>query len=190
MLYLIDGYNLLFAMGVLLPGRTGLALLEKARWRLLELLRGAHGLDASSVTVVFDAKHAPRGAAADLEYEGIHVSFAVHDDEADDLIERLIRQAATPRKLTVVSDDHRIQQAARRRHCIVQGCGAYMDQLHGWRQPPPPPPPEEGAKPASVSGEEAQRWLREFADLADDPALKELFEPPWSENGDRPGGSG
>jgi hypothetical protein len=190
MLYLIDGYNLLFAMGVLLPGRTGPALLEKARSRLLELLRGAHGAAPASVTVVFDAKHAPRGAPAEFDYEGIHVSFAVHDDEADDLIEQLIRRAATPRKLTVVSDDHRIQQAARRRHCIVQGCGAYMDWLYGWRHPPPDRPPEESAKPASVSGEEAQRWLREFADLADDPALKELFEPPWSGDGDREQGAG
>jgi hypothetical protein len=29
-----------------------------------------------------------------------------------------------------------------------------------------------------VSRAEAQHWLKEFADLADDPALKELQDPP------------
>ena len=190
MLYLIDGYNLLFAMGVLLPGHGGPALPEKARQRLLDLLAGAHAEQAASVTVVFDAKHAPRGAAAEFDYQGIHVVFAVHEDEADDLIEKLIRRAATPRKLTVVSNDHRIQQAARRRQCIVQSCGEYMDWLYGLRRPPVAGRAEEGGKPAGVSRDEAQRWLREFADLADDPALNELFEPPWSGDGDPHGSSG
>jgi predicted RNA-binding protein with PIN domain len=188
-LYLIDGYNLLFAMGVLLPGRTGPALLEKARLRLLGLLLGAHNDAPTAVTVVFDAKHAPAGAAPEIDYEGIHVSFAVHEDEADDLIEDLIRRASTPRKLTVVSNDHRIQQAARRRHCVVQGCGEYMDWLAGKRGRPAAERPEESAKPAGVSREEAQRWLREFADLADDPALRELFDPPWSGDGGREQGA-
>ena len=33
MLYLIDGYNLLYAMGVLLKGRTGPKVLRRARLR-------------------------------------------------------------------------------------------------------------------------------------------------------------
>lgn len=181
MLYLIDGYNLLFALGVLLKGRTGPKVLEKARHRLLELLHDAYGEGSAAVTVVFDAKHAPPGLPAELDYRGVRVAFAVHEAEADDLIEQLIRQASVPHRLTVVSDDHRIREAARRRHCVVQGCGDFLDALDARRRTPPARSAAEPAKPDAVSPEEAGHWLREFADLADDPALRELFDPPWSE---------
>ena len=46
MFYLIDGYNLLFALGVL-RDRTGPEKLEKARLRLLGFLHSAHGDEAA-----------------------------------------------------------------------------------------------------------------------------------------------
>jgi uncharacterized protein len=176
--YLIDGYNLLYAMGVLLQGRTGPMVLAKARLRLLGFLRAAHGDNAPNVTVVFDAKQAPPGLPAELDYQGLQVAFAVDQDQADDLIELLIRKASVPRQLTVVSNDHRIQQAARRRHCLVLDCGTYLDQLEQLRGAPPPQRPGEAPKPETISREETQHWLEEFADLADDPGLKELFDLP------------
>jgi uncharacterized protein len=181
MQYLIDGYNLLYAMGVLLQGRTGPTVLAKARLRLLGFLHAAHKDEAANVTVVFDAKQAPPGLPSEIDYEGVHVAFAVNQEQADDLIEMLIRKASVPRHLTVVSNDHRIQQAARRRNCLVLDCGTYLDHLERPRRPTPPRPPGEPPKPESVSGEETQRWLREFADLADDPGLKELFDLPGLE---------
>jgi hypothetical protein len=101
----------------------------------------------------------------------------VQQAEADDLIEDLIRQHSAPRQLTVVSDDHRIQQAARRRHCVALNCAAYLDLLQRQRRLPSTASFKETDKPAGVSGAEAQRWLREFADLTDAPEMKELFEP-------------
>lgn len=177
MLYLIDGYNLLYAMGVV-RRRMGPAGLERARGNLLGVLRGSFGDESANVTVVFDAARPPPGVPAEAEYQGIQVRFAVGMAAADDLIEALIRRASAPRHLTVVSDDHRIQKAARRRHCVVTGCGDFLEALERRRQPPPAPPAEQPAKPAGVSREEAQYWLKEFADLADDPAMKELQEPP------------
>jgi hypothetical protein len=179
-LYLIDGYNLLYAMGVLLKGRTGPTVLRKARQRLLDLLRERCGEQTDAVTVVFDARHAPPGLPDEIDHEGIHVAFAVHEDEADDLIEALIRQASVPHRLTVVSDDHRIREAARRRHCVVQRCGDFMDWLADQPRPRTAPPRDEPGKPNRVSREETQHWLEEFGDLADDPGMKELFDPPWS----------
>jgi predicted RNA-binding protein with PIN domain len=176
MSYLIDGYNLLYALGVL-GGRTGPAGLEQARRRLLGLLLGSHRDEPSAVTVVFDASHAPPGATGIEEYHGINVRFAVKQAEADDLIEDLIRQHSAPRQLTVVSNDHRIQQAARRRHCVVLDCAAYLDLLERRRRARPADGSTDSEKPEGVSGEETQRWLREFADLTDDPGMKELFEP-------------
>src|SRR5690242_3414586 len=111
MRYLIDGYNLLHAIG-LLHGKAGPNGLEKARLALLSRLCGDHADDAIAVTVVFDASGAPPGAAAEDSYRGIHIYYAL-DSSADDLIETLIQRDATPRQLTIVSDDHRLQQAGR-----------------------------------------------------------------------------
>src|SRR5438477_11517341 len=111
MSYLIDGYNLLHAMG-LLGGRVGPTGLEKARLGLMGLLRAVYGEQAATVTVVFDAAHAPPGTPEAEDYQGIHVRFAVRQEQADDLIEALIHRESSPRQLTVVSDDHRIQRAA------------------------------------------------------------------------------
>src|SRR5262245_38157603 len=110
MLYLIDGYNLLHVLGI---ARHKGASLAQARARLLGRLHGALGDEGKNVTVIFDAAHAPPGADAEQEYHGIQVRFAVGEYEADDLIEQLIKKASAPKQLTVVSDDHRIQQAAR-----------------------------------------------------------------------------
>lgn len=177
MLYLIDGYNLLHAMG-LVGRRKEREGLGRARENLLGILHGSFGSESGNVTVVFDAAKRPRGAPSEWEYHGIHVCFAIGMAEADDLIEVLIRKAATPRHLTVVSDDHRLQKAAHRRHCLVNGCGEFLDALERRRRPPPEARQEQLAKPTGPSPEETQHWLAEFADLAADPALKELQEPP------------
>src|SRR5438132_3888258 len=93
---LIDGYNLLHAMG-LLHGRVGPKGLEKARLGLLGLLRAVYGDESTAVTVVFDAAHAPTGVLEEVEYQGIHIRFAVKQEQADGLIDTLIRLDSTPR---------------------------------------------------------------------------------------------
>ncbi len=175
MWYLIDGYNLLFAMGVL-GGGLGPAGLEKARHRLLGLLAGAYGPEeAPRVTVVFDSARAPAGATQVHNYQGVHVRFAGRGQEADDVIEQLIGQDSAPKQLTVVSDDHRVRQAARRRHCAAASCADYLDWLARHRRDRKRPPPA-AHKPEKVSSAEEQYWLAEFADLEDDPQLKEFLE--------------
>jgi predicted RNA-binding protein with PIN domain len=172
MLYLLDGYNLLHAMGAL-HGRVGPTGLERARLNLLGVLCGAQRDEAANVTVVFDAADPPRGLPAETEYHGLHVVFAVEQEQADDLI----RKASAPKHLTVVSDDHRIQQAGRRRHCVVLGCQAYLEALQNKRRARKAKPKEPAGKPQGVSDAETRHWLEEFGDLADDPDLKELFDP-------------
>jgi uncharacterized protein len=173
MRYLIDGYNLLHAMG-LLCGKVGPHGLEKARLALLDRLAADHGDGVANVTVVFDASRAPPGVAAEEEYNGIHIRFAL-GGEADDVIEELIRQDTTPQQLTVVSDDHRLQQAGSRRRCSVSGCLDYLDERE--RRHRRKPPTEAPAKPEHLSNEETQHWLHEFADLVNDPKCREALGP-------------
>src|SRR5262245_56721905 len=182
-IYLIDGYNLLHAMGVL-SGRVGPGGLEKARERLLGLLAGGFGDEAGSVTVVFDAAKAPPHAPAEQKFRGVHVRFAVRQEEADDLIELLLREDSAPRRVTLVSDDHRLQQAARRRACRVQGCEDFREWLDRHRRDRERPPGAVSEKRERLTEAEMRSWLDEFAGLADDPQFKELFDPfPFEEDG-------
>jgi predicted RNA-binding protein with PIN domain len=176
MRYLIDGYNLLHAMGMI-HGRAGPQGLEKARLRLLGLLHGTFGDQAPTVTVVFDAAGAPPGAKEQHDFQGIHVHFAVHQKEADELIEDLIRHDAAPRQLTVVSDDHRLKDAGRQRRCQVLGCLDFLEEIMRRRRQQHPPTPHPEEKTTSLSEEETQRWLKEFESLDQTPEMKELFEP-------------
>src|SRR5262245_44124128 len=89
--YLIDGYNLLHAMG-LLATRSPRRVLERARANLLQRLRSSQAPEAAGVTVVFDAAGAPPGAPGDLDHGKVRFLFA-QGQTADDLIEDLVRRA-------------------------------------------------------------------------------------------------
>jgi hypothetical protein len=174
MRFLIDGYNLLFALG-LLRKQMGARALERARAELLLWLHRAHVGRAGQVTVVFDGRGAREQLEAVQAENEMRVLFAV-GRSADDFIEEMIRRDADPRKLTVVSSDHRIQAAAKRRRCISWDNSKYIDWAleHGHDPPKPPRPP---AKPETPSPEETERWLREFGDVAADPEVKRFNRP-------------
>jgi predicted RNA-binding protein with PIN domain len=175
MRYLIDGYNLLYAMGVI-HGRAGPQGLVKARLRLLGLLQWTFREQAPTLTVVFDAAGAPPGAKEQHEIQGLQVRFAIRAQEADDLIEDLIRHDSAPQQLAVVSDDHRIKDAARHRQCQVLGCLDFLEELSRRRRQQASAPAGE-EKSLSTSEEETQCWLKEFGTLDETPEMKELFEP-------------
>jgi predicted RNA-binding protein with PIN domain len=174
--YLIDGYNLLHALDAV-PARAGPHVLERARARLLAMIAAAHRADSAAVTVVFDARRTPPGTTREQHHGGIHVLFSAGHDDADSLIEELIRKHGDPRRLAVVSDDHRLQRAAQRRECAVTTCGEYIDLLLHRSGAPKTTPADEPEKDEPLTGEEVEHWLHEFADLDDDPAMKELFNP-------------
>ncbi|HUT13897.1 MAG TPA: NYN domain-containing protein [Thermoguttaceae bacterium] len=112
---LIDGYNLLNACAILGRG-VGPGSLQRARLAMLNFL--AESLPADEIprtTVVFDARDAPPGLPRVVSHRGLTVRFAPRDGDADALIEELIRTDSSPRRLTVVSSDHRLQRAARHR---------------------------------------------------------------------------
>lgn len=171
--YLIDGYNLLHAMGAI-QGKLAPGGLEQARARLLGLLAGSFDSAAGQVTVVFDAAGVHGGEPVQ-DYHHIAVRFAVGFDQADDLLEDLLQHHSAPKGVIVVSDDHRIQGAARRRGATAVDCLSFLDSLTRIRrqQHALPAAPE---KKEHVSDEEMRAWLDEFKDLERDPKLREFFE--------------
>ncbi len=180
MRYLIDGYNLMHAMG-LMNRRFGPDGLRKARHRFLNNLAAALGpVDAHQTTIVFDASEAPAEVSRQTRHKGLTVDFAIEDDEADERIEHLIQTDSAPKRLSVVSSDHRIRQAARRRGANDLTCDEFLSMLEDRkRRPSQPstttPTPEERARLDGPSPQDAKHWLEIFGDAANElEALDEL----------------
>ncbi len=111
---LIDGYNLLHVTGF--GGGGGSGSFQRSREALLSFLAATiSDGERQQTTIVFDAADAPPGLPRTLKYQGITVRYAAEYADADALIEELIRAETAPRSLLVISSDHRIQRAARRR---------------------------------------------------------------------------
>lgn len=116
---LIDGYNLMYAAGIVGPG-SGKGGLERSRAALARFV--GESLDAAErgrAVVVFDAAGAPPGLPSSITLHGVAIRFAKGYRDADELLEELIALDNSPRRLTVVSSDHRIQRAARRRRATA-----------------------------------------------------------------------
>ena len=84
---------------------------------------------AERTCVVFDAASPPKDRPSEYRWEGIEIRFAVDYPEADDLIEELIAEHSAPKQLMVVSSDHRIQNAAKRRGCETFDSQQWLDNL-------------------------------------------------------------
>jgi hypothetical protein len=123
--FLIDGYNLMFAAG--LASRTMPATqFDRARTRFLDWLADG-AKDRDTLRVVFDALHAPTPSLESI-HRGVRVRFAF-GQTADDLIEELVATEPKPAALTVVSNDTRVREAARRAECVLATCEEFIDWL-------------------------------------------------------------
>lgn len=176
---LIDGYNLLHVTGLSGPeiNRTVISAgaLERARNALLNFL--AVCLDESErqqTTVAFDSSNAPAGLPRELQHRGITVKFATGYESADELLEELIREAAVPRRMTVVSSDHRVQRAAKRRRARAVDSDVWYAEIREPRGSTEQPRPASVSKPTlPLSEAEVAAWLEEFGDVR----LDEPVEP-------------
>jgi uncharacterized protein len=174
--FVIDGYNLMHAIGYL-TGHVKPTALAYARRRLQEYLCAAFGADANQVVLVYDAPNAPPKIAREDTYKGMTILLTLGKQEADDLIEAFLAQHPEPRRLAVVSNDHRLQTAARRAGAQAMTCGEFLDLLDHRR-------PEQSAqkrdctdKKEQLSKEEIQEWMLEFTGLENEPDLKEALKP-------------
>jgi predicted RNA-binding protein with PIN domain len=112
--------------------------------------------------VVFDAPRSARGVPKRSTHKGLTVHFAVDRESADELIEELIRADSAPRKLTVVSSDHRVQRAARRRRATAVDSDQWHAALVRGRMARETPG-EPSAKPSgALAPHEVAFWLKVF----------------------------
>lgn len=126
---IIDGYNVMF-VSRFDPDRTDPHALRRNREAFLEFL--SKRIDRSrhkSVAIVFDAEKKIAKLPDRYTFRQIDVYFAQDHVSADDLIEELIKQDSVPKKLIVVSSDHRLQRAAKRRGAKWQDSDEWFDRL-------------------------------------------------------------
>lgn len=160
MTFLIDGYNLMHALGYASKSMSAKRF-ERRRTEFLDWLAKSSAERAAVVRIVFDAQLAV-SPSAEQDHKGVRVCFA-YRQTADDLIESLIAKEPQPANLTVVSNDHRLQAAARHRGCVSFTCEQFTDWLID-RSPEPKtaeaPVPE---KPEGLeSAKEAEDLLKAF----------------------------
>ncbi len=163
MALLIDGYNLLHASGIL-PRGIGPGTLERARGALLNfLVESLQPEELARAVVVFDARAAPVGRPRTVTHRGLKVHFAPNPGDADALIEQLILQDSSPRRLTVVSSDHRLQRAAKRRRAQAIDSDRWYGEIVRRRMGRGKALADEPAKPTGpLSGGEVALWLKQF----------------------------
>jgi hypothetical protein len=179
---LIDGYNLMYAGG-LLGKKFGPDGFRRVRTRFLNDLADALGpLDAPATTVVFDASSAPADRPQRSTHKGLSVVYAVDNENADERIEELIAAHSAPKTLTVVSSDRRIRQAATRRKAVAVTADDFwvkLDALKGRRrfgsEAQAPPAPVDRPPDRTLTAEESAYWANEFGDLDRRPETREAL---------------
>lgn len=172
---LIDGYNVLFSLGMVpTPVREG--DLQRARQQLLEILADGLRDKAKFCTVVFDAAKSPPRTPGDGVYRGIEVRFTKRREEADDLIAWLITQCHVPKQLTVISSDHRLVEATTRKRAT----SIKADQFIDWLERQKSPSPSTTSTP-TVNPEEQARWMKAFEGIDEELADARSFpEESWT----------
>jgi hypothetical protein len=161
--YLIDGYNLMYAAGLATRAMRA-AQFDRARERFLDWLADGAG-SRGEILVIFDAQQAPCPSLETIR-RGVRVRFAFQKT-ADDVIEELVAVVRRPDRTSVVSNDARVREAARRAACAVLTCPEFVDWLIS---PPRAPGPDadshapEGDKPIPpITDEDKNEWLNAFS---------------------------
>ena len=185
MLYLIDGYNLLFSGAGRAP-RDPQAL-EADREELVRLLARLHAARRGRSILVFDCRKPfflfglpRRRRAGDIE-----IRFAPDGASADDVLKDLIRETRDAQGTTVVTSDREIRDAAQARGMRLAGAREFWALLAGGADAAedrqgggtrggrpgtrndagpagPPAHPEHPGKQSGISEGEVDYWMREF----------------------------
>jgi predicted RNA-binding protein with PIN domain len=176
---LIDGYNLLHATAIF--GAGGNASFRASREALLDFLAAAiDATERTRTTIVFDAAEAPPGLPLQHTVEDITVYYARDYESADDLLEELIAAHHAPRQLVVVSSDHRVQRAAKKRRATAIDShvwyGEIVARLSSRRKGKRRSEVTDVKPDVPLSPGEVAAWVRMFGPI--DASVPEVRSPP------------
>ena len=147
---IIDGYNLLGAMG--LPPQKVVAQGEVHRDQFVERL-GVYGQSIHCpITVIFDAWRQHGGMRQTTHQTGVTVMYSGEGERADQVIQQLIRQYG--KETAVVSSDLEITNVARAYGAFVIRSQEFLIRLGKGRYSRPSTPSTRGYLEAKDDGED------------------------------------
>ncbi len=149
---IIDTYNVLHTTGILPPEMAGIDV--GGLIRLISASRYRRQL----VTLVCDGT-GPMPPLSGLP-RTIAIRFSGPDREADDLILELIEQATDRRRITVVTSDRAVADAARKRRCATLTSAAFLKRLLGDAQTRPKPVDDRPTGP--LDAKRVDQWIEQF----------------------------
>ncbi|MEM9065610.1 MAG: NYN domain-containing protein [Planctomycetota bacterium] len=158
---LIDTYNVLQTTGVLPPELAGpepedlALLLAQSRYRDWE------------IRLICDGTR-PRGAKTPKKGR-LRAIYAGPGVEADSRIEEMITKSTAPKRLLIVSSDHRIRKAASKRRCRWLDSMGFLDQLAADAKAGPERPTGKPGftRKVPLDPAEVRRWADEFGPEAE-----------------------
>jgi predicted RNA-binding protein with PIN domain len=182
MALLIDGYNLLHVSDIFAGEGAGTEL-HRSRMALLEFLaKSIDKRERNQTTIVFDAAGAPPGLPRTMTHEGMTIHFARRHSDADEMIEELLEQYLAPRELVVVSSDHRVQRAARRRGATFVDSEKWYADLKAARIKRRETRTKSADLNDKATPDEIAYWVDEFADAPPDESPTDPFPPGYADD--------
>jgi predicted RNA-binding protein with PIN domain len=153
--FLIDGYNLLWAVHKLGDDSESITDVQ-----MCKIVSGYLKQTGESGEIVFDGIGPPDKSGFD-NMENLEVFFTGLGVDADSVIENKIRANTAPRRLTVVSSDRRVRDAARARKAVAVKSDRFFEQV-GKQLRKKTRNVEPQAKQQGLSEGETEQWLKFF----------------------------
>ncbi|MEQ9406835.1 MAG: NYN domain-containing protein [Fuerstiella sp.] len=161
---IIDGYNLMHAAGIA-RHRYAPGMLQRCRHRLQLLVADLLKAEVRQrTTVVYDAFESVSDDQRESEFDGLRILFAPQGSDADSEIERQLATHSSPRQILVVSSDHRLHKAARRRRARCIDSEKFLNQLTDDLNHASSPRRPRRAQPPDTAAD-LQHWMSEFSDI-------------------------
>lgn len=135
---IIDGYNVMHALPLEKewPGRTP----QDRRNTFISRLKAYVGSRSHLVTVVFDGTKGGEDLGGYEKSGNLEIRYSRRGEEADEVIKRMVEEAARPRDILLVSSDKSVASHAHSRGASIAGAHELVRRL----SPNPPRPARAG----------------------------------------------
>ena len=151
---IIDGHNLLWLIRNLEEDKS---ITDVGLCRVLDVY---FGLTNESAEIIFDGIGPPNKSGFD-GVRNLKITFSGRSSDCDTLIENRILDSTAPKRLTIVSSDRRLRDAADSRKAIAVKSEDFWDEVQK-RISRHKPGKEPAGKRKGLTQSETELWLREF----------------------------
>ena len=151
---IIDGHNLLWFVR---NTEDSLSATDIALCRILDLY---FGLVRQNAEIIFDGA----GPLNKTEFNGIRnleITFSGRSSDCDTIIENRILASTAPKRLTIVSSDRRLRDAAAARKAVDIPSDEFWDEVKK-RLSKQKPGKEPAGKRQGLTESETELWLKAF----------------------------